>query len=53
VPEDADDDKLVAAALAGAVDAIVTNDRHLLRLDPYGQLRILRPAEFVRLWLER
>ena len=53
VPEDPDDDKLVAAALAGAADAIVTSDHHLLCLDPYGRLRILRPAEFVGLWLER
>jgi putative PIN family toxin of toxin-antitoxin system len=53
VPENPDDDKLVAAALAGFADAIVTNDHHLLRLDPFGQLRILRPAEFVRLWLGR
>jgi putative PIN family toxin of toxin-antitoxin system len=53
VPEDADDDKLVAAALSGAAAAIVTNDHHLLSLDPYGQLRIVRPAEFVRLWLGR
>lgn len=52
VPEDPDDDKLVAAALAGSADAIVTNDRHLLRLDPYGWLRILRPAAFARLGLE-
>ncbi len=53
VPEDPADDKLVAVALAGAADAIVTNDHHLLCLDPHGRLRILRPAEFVRLWLER
>jgi putative PIN family toxin of toxin-antitoxin system len=51
VPDDPADDKLVAAALAGRADALVTNDRHLLRLDPHGDLRILRPAEFVRLWL--
>jgi putative PIN family toxin of toxin-antitoxin system len=50
VPEDPNDDKLVAAALAGAADAIVSNDHHLLGLDPCGQLRILRPAEFVRWW---
>jgi putative PIN family toxin of toxin-antitoxin system len=53
VPDDPDDDKLVAAALSGAADAIVTNDHHLLSLDPFGQLRIVRPAEFVRLWLGR
>src|SRR5262249_37501804 len=34
VPEDADDDKIVATALAGSADAIVTNDHHLLGLDP-------------------
>jgi putative PIN family toxin of toxin-antitoxin system len=50
VPDDPDDDKLVAAALAGGADALVTNDRHLLALDPHGPLRIVRPAEFVRLW---
>jgi putative PIN family toxin of toxin-antitoxin system len=52
VPDDPDDDKLVAAALAGAADALVTNDRHLLALDGHAGLRIVRPAEFVRLWLE-
>ena len=46
VPEDADDDKLVAVALA-ADATLVTNDRHLLRLDPGGPVRILRPAEYV------
>jgi len=51
VPEDPEDDKLVAVAVAGAANAIITNDRHLLALDPYHHLRILRPVEFVRLWL--
>jgi putative PIN family toxin of toxin-antitoxin system len=48
VPDDPGDDKVVATALAAGADAIVTNDRHLLQLDPYGKLRIVRPAEFVR-----
>jgi predicted nucleic acid-binding protein len=51
VPDDPEDDKLVAVALAAGADAIVTGDRHLLDLDPHGPLRILRPAEFVRLHL--
>ncbi len=49
VPDDSTDDKLVAAALAGRADAIITNDRHLLGLNPYDELRIVRPTEFVRL----
>jgi putative PIN family toxin of toxin-antitoxin system len=48
VPEDPQDDKLVAAGLAARVEAIITNDRHLLALDPLGTIRILRPAAFVR-----
>jgi putative PIN family toxin of toxin-antitoxin system len=50
VPEDPEDDKLVAVALAGTAEAIITNDRHLLALDPYKQVRILRPADFIRHW---
>lgn len=47
VPEDADDDKLLAVALAGHAGAVITNDRHLLCLDPYEGVRIQRPAEFL------
>lgn len=50
VPDDPEDDKLVAAALGGNAGFIITNDRHLLDLDPYGLIRIHRPADFVRLW---
>lgn len=53
VPDDPTDDKLVTAALAGRADALVSNDRHLLGLDPYGELRVVRPTEFVRLWMTR
>jgi putative PIN family toxin of toxin-antitoxin system len=49
VPDDAEDDKFLAAALAGGAGWIVTNDRHLLDLDPYWQIRIVRPGVFVRL----
>ena len=49
VPEDAEDDKFLAAALAGRAGWIVTNDRHLLTLDPYWEVRIVRPGEFAEL----
>lgn len=49
VTDDPDDDKLIAAALGGNASAVITNDRHLLDLDPYGPIRILPPPSFVRL----
>jgi len=52
VQDDPADDKVVAAAMAGNAVAIVTNDQHLLDLDPYGTLRIFRPTEFVSRWLD-
>jgi predicted nucleic acid-binding protein len=53
VPEDPEDDKLVAVSLAADADALITNDRHLLTLEPQGRLRILRPAAFLHLWSPR
>ena len=47
VSADPDDDKFVATAVAGHADAIVTNDRHLLVLDPYQTIRVLRPTTFL------
>jgi predicted nucleic acid-binding protein len=46
VPDDAGDDKFLAAALAGEAKWIITNDQHLLGLDPYWEIRIVRPREF-------
>jgi putative PIN family toxin of toxin-antitoxin system len=44
VPDDPEDDKLVAAALAaGAV--LVTNDAHLLALVGHEGLKVVRPAD--------
>jgi len=47
VPEDAADDKLLAAAVAGRAGWLITNDRHLLVLDPYQGVRIVSPGTFV------
>ena len=46
VPEDPDDDKFLAAAPAARAGWIITNDRHLLVLDPYREIRIVRPRVF-------
>jgi len=51
VPEDPDDDKLVALAFEARADALVTNDRHLLSLNPYHELPIVQPSRFVARYL--
>ena len=49
VPADADDDHVIAAASTARVDAIATGDGDLLPLDPWQGIRILLPAEVLRL----
>jgi putative PIN family toxin of toxin-antitoxin system len=52
VPEDRTDDKIVALALAGNAEAIVTNDDHLLQLTDLPGPRVMRPRQYVRWRLE-
>ena len=47
VPGDPDDDKFVAAAVAGRADGLITNDDHLLALGEHHGVPILRPGDFV------
>ncbi len=49
IVDDPDDDHVLAAALAGAADFIVSGDRHLLDLREYQGIRILSPAAFLAL----
>jgi putative PIN family toxin of toxin-antitoxin system len=48
VCRDQDDDVVLATALAGACDCIVTGDKDLLVLERFQQIPILAPADFWR-----
>ena len=47
VCRDSDDDWVLATAIAGAAEAIVTGDDDLLSLGIYEGVRILTPREFI------
>ena len=47
VSRDPDDDHVVAAAVQGGADVIVTRDKDLLTLVSHGSVRILEPADFL------
>jgi putative PIN family toxin of toxin-antitoxin system len=44
-----EDDLILATAIAGAADYLVTGDRKLLALGTYQSVRIVSPAEFLAL----
>ena len=46
VPQDVKDTPVLRAALAAGADYLVSNDRHLLDLDPYEGLRIVSMTEY-------
>ena len=48
VPDDAEDDKLVALAIAAGADVLVTSDAHLLYLHPYQGIPILPPGDMLK-----
>jgi predicted nucleic acid-binding protein len=45
VPNDPEDDQVIAAALAGQADIIVSGDHHLLSLGSHHGIQIMRPAD--------
>lgn len=47
VPADPGDDKVVAAAIAGRAEVLVTSDRHLLGLTALAGLNVVRPGDFL------
>lgn len=46
VAEDVNDTPILRAALEAGADYLVTNDRHLLDLNPYEGLRIISMTDY-------
>jgi predicted nucleic acid-binding protein len=46
VPEDVNDSPILRAALEASVDYLVTNDQHLLVMNPYEGVRIISMADY-------
>jgi putative PIN family toxin of toxin-antitoxin system len=47
VCSDPDDDKFLAAAIAGAASFVITGDKALLRTSGFGGLQVVRPNVFL------
>ena len=47
---DPEDELFIAAALASDADYLITGDKDLLEEKPLASTRIVRPAEFARLF---
>jgi predicted nucleic acid-binding protein len=52
VPQDLKDSPILVAALTAGCDYLITNDSHLLELDPYESLRIISMTEFFQVLLD-
>jgi uncharacterized protein len=52
VCRDSDDDEVLATALAGGVEIILTGDKDLLVLKEFHGIKILSPRQFVE-WMDR
>ena len=47
VKDDPDDDRVIECAVSAGSEAIITGDKHLLRLAQYRGIKILRAREFM------
>jgi putative PIN family toxin of toxin-antitoxin system len=44
---DPDDDRVIACAVVGCADVIVSSDQHLLGLKQVGEIDVFTPAQFL------
>ncbi len=49
IPDDPADDMFLACALEGQADFIVSGDHHLLELSTFQGIKIVSPAEFLKI----
>ena len=49
IVDDPDDNKFIEAAIEGNVDYIISQDKHLLKIKEYKGIKILTPADFLKL----
>ena len=49
IKKDPEDDKFIRCALAGKAKFIISGDRHLLALKSYKKIKILSPADFLKI----
>jgi putative PIN family toxin of toxin-antitoxin system len=49
VKDDFNDNKFIEAAIAGDVEYIISQDKHLLKLEAYRNIKIVKPEEFNKL----
>jgi putative PIN family toxin of toxin-antitoxin system len=48
VRDDPNDDHVVSCAIAAGAEAVITGDKHLLRMSSYEGIKMLRLGEFLR-----
>jgi len=48
VKADPSDDKFIQCAVTGKAVAVISGDRHLISLGPFGKIKILTPGEFLK-----
>ena len=53
VSPDPADDKFIACAIASSADAVVSGDRHLLRVSGYRGVTVMTPRAFLDRYLRR